>query len=609
MKLKSVTIQGLHKVDSPKTYTFEDLTYLCGPNGSGKSTILQAIQLGLLGYVPGTNKTASAIFSHSNGSKIEIVVKLIKSSDSDPKELSITRTFTKSGAKIVDDLKVSPQGYDINAIIGNLELPILNFNEFLSLTANKQKDLMMSILPGAISEMDTETYLHSLSGYCTEVEDSVNEIATMLPKLKSIDDVKQLNQLLKDLQSQLNAEDKRTASTIQSLVFYDDYIGESDVEALQATINALMLQRDEALTREANAAQYDSAKSKLAEFDKLQSTLEVDSTYLNLLKIRETLSSKIEEYNKAISDTKAKIADYKAEYTQNQKVIDSNGICPFIEYNCEKIETKISELSESNVALQVQIETLTQEIKDNESNIQLSSNELFEVQNSIDHLSAEYKSRDSLVALLQSMNADLNDEASTETSSELSAKLQALNADLVKAAANQKYNELMEVIQKQKFELDAQITYVKAAVKTTGENGLQSDLMAKPFKQIENVMQKLLIDLGLGDLGQVKFNLEAKANSFNFGVQRDKFIGFELLSSGEKCIFTLAFMCAILKMSNSNISFILIDDLFDHLDDSKFETVNANVKQLCQETQIIIAGVNKPVGEDKYIIDVGENND
>ena len=67
MKISSVTIEGMHKLGQPKKYTFNNLTYLYGPNGSGKSTVLEAIQLALLGYIPGMNKKNDYYAKSSNG--------------------------------------------------------------------------------------------------------------------------------------------------------------------------------------------------------------------------------------------------------------------------------------------------------------------------------------------------------------------------------------------------------------------------------------------------------------------------------------------------------------------------------------------------------------
>ena len=61
MEVKSVTIEGMHNA-TRKHYDLGSLSYLYGKNGSGKTTVMQAVQLALLGYIPGTNKRTSDIF-------------------------------------------------------------------------------------------------------------------------------------------------------------------------------------------------------------------------------------------------------------------------------------------------------------------------------------------------------------------------------------------------------------------------------------------------------------------------------------------------------------------------------------------------------------------
>ena len=64
MKLKSVDIWNMHSVKN-KHIELADKNILVGKNGSGKSTVLNAIQLALLGYIPGTNKQNRDIFNHA----------------------------------------------------------------------------------------------------------------------------------------------------------------------------------------------------------------------------------------------------------------------------------------------------------------------------------------------------------------------------------------------------------------------------------------------------------------------------------------------------------------------------------------------------------------
>ena len=314
-----------------------------------------------------------------------------------------------------------------------------------------------------------------------------------------------------------------------------------------------------------------------------------------LLSVITILASIFDETSYAqnmINESKSKIAEYKSEYDQTQKVLNSQGICPFIEDNCEKIESLFEEFETKSDNLASKIWEEDQQIIAYNDKISKLRKNLIMVQNDIDKITSNYRFRDSINRRFEEMK-QLISEPSEYTSSELSDQLNRLNDDLIKASSNQKYNQLMDIVQKQKLELADQIAFIKSAVKVTGENGLQSKVMREPFEKISKEMQNILEFINSQDLGVVKFNLEEKANSFAFGFERNgKLIPFELLSSGEKCIFTLIFMVSIIKISDSLINFILIDDLFDHLDDERFKTVISDICKLSTEVQIIIAGVN-----------------
>ena len=76
MQLKSVTSTNMHNIYGSKVYNFGNINYLQGPNGAGKYTILQAIQFALLGYIPGTNKKLSDIFTHCNSNYMNVQLEM-----------------------------------------------------------------------------------------------------------------------------------------------------------------------------------------------------------------------------------------------------------------------------------------------------------------------------------------------------------------------------------------------------------------------------------------------------------------------------------------------------------------------------------------------------
>ena len=92
MKLKSIQIDGMHNASSKK-YELSDVNYFYGKNGAGKSTILQAIQLAVLGYVPGNKKQNAAIMKHGKGRMMSVSAVF----DDNGKSVSVERSYMKKG--------------------------------------------------------------------------------------------------------------------------------------------------------------------------------------------------------------------------------------------------------------------------------------------------------------------------------------------------------------------------------------------------------------------------------------------------------------------------------------------------------------------------------
>ena len=190
MKIKTITIEGMHNVVR-KTYTLDNLTYFYGKNGVGKSTILQAIQLAILGYIPGTAKKNDAIFKHCNCNKLVVTAIL----DDDGLTREIRRSWKKTDNAISASVEVFPDDFDVDELAGDLELPIFNFNEFTGMTANKLKDWFIQFLPGMNDTIEWESVF---KGYGSE--EDIKAILKGSPKdAVGIDGVCQiLNDLVPD---------------------------------------------------------------------------------------------------------------------------------------------------------------------------------------------------------------------------------------------------------------------------------------------------------------------------------------------------------------------------------------------------------------------------
>ena len=77
-------------------------------------------------------------------------------------------------------------------------------------------------------------------------------------------------------------------------------------------------------------------------------------------------------------------------------------------------------------------------------------------------------------------------------------------------------------------------------------------------------------------------------------MNEDKFISFEALSSGEKCAYMICLLSCIVEMSDAKWKCIILDDIFDHLDDERMEQVFSVINTFSKSIQFILASVKDP---------------
>ncbi|MFA5169824.1 MAG: hypothetical protein WC420_03805 [Candidatus Paceibacterota bacterium] len=157
MRIEEIIMQHIKGQNCRQKLTGRDI--IQGKNGSGKTTRSQAIGLAMLGYVPGSGRTAQDTFKLSSSDIMTAGIKL--------DDFEMSRTFTRSekenpktflkDVSISQEIDVSPSmGERLNSdkekrIIDELgSFPVmLDFNEFLSLSDSKRRDFFYSMSPVA----------------------------------------------------------------------------------------------------------------------------------------------------------------------------------------------------------------------------------------------------------------------------------------------------------------------------------------------------------------------------------------------------------------------------------------------------------------------------
>lgn len=580
MKIKSIYIDGLHNAVN-KTYQLNDLVYLYGRNGAGKTTILNAIQLALLGYIPGTAKNSrEALLRHAKTGHITVRLDL----DNDGESVTIERSYdSKSSA-----LTVTPEGFDIKSTISDLELPIFNFSEFIDQTSNKLKDYFIkNILPTSDGDIDWEQILKNGMADVS-VEDPAETLSYGLDLISEvagspIEQVAQANAKFKEEQSFVKGELARLQATIDSLVYYDDYSGPRDISALDSKLLSLGAIRD-ALIR------YQSAESMASqqhiELDRLKERIDDLGDLSHLEQLHDEYSAQRNQVHAEVIESETILTKLRDEERKLEKVIKGDGVCPYTGNTCEQIN--LDDFQNQYDFISTKLCVRNNELNQLKAKQDAIAGKLSEADANI---SSYHSILDRIKSLETSLSA-LPEKPNTDmTLSGLDAEIQRYTADRDKLKANLAYEATIENITKLKYKSELNNSVLAAWVKLTDINGLQTTLAEQPFAELAATMTKYIQTMYGNDSLQAKFNISAKSNSFSFGLVRDdKYIAYDQLSSGEKCLYTLALMICIIDSSKSPLKLMLCDDMFDHLDSQAVEGTFTALKAV-NNIQFILAGV------------------
>lgn len=600
MQIAKVTITGMHNV-AYQTYGIKDINYLYGNNGAGKSTVMQAIQLALLGYIPGTAKNKTAIFSHANDKMMSVYVLFDDNT-------SILRKWENTGKDIKATVQVMPESLDIASIISALELPIFNFNEFSNMTANKLKDWFINFLPDADTQIDWGNVLRSAYPLADNIQEGfVDHVIDVINGFDGspLDKVRKFNDLCKLNTSQYKAEITRLTDTMQSLVYYDD-CATLDCTALETDIHDTDMQLQAVRHKK-------SIFNKNAEMLKTLAQITAETgvnTNAEFGAKIDALSARLEYYNNmkaaitaevdAVSKLKANI---EADISAKERIINSKSICPYTSTACESINTKIAEMNESCAADKIKLSEYNTKLSECNNKLRAYTTEIIKLDKELSILSSKWTSFETISKTADTSLADTDIETLAAEELGLSAKLAELRDKLTKVKSNQQYEKLKEKISKDNMQATQLLEVYKAWDKLSSVYGLQSKIMEAPFVTFAQDITKYLRQFFGTNNIEAAFHVGETANSFSFGIKRnDAYIEYDMISSGEKCLYALALLLAIVENSNTALKLIMIDDLLDHLDDDMIKSCFTTLYTV-KDIQIILAGV-KPCQIDDIVIQI-----
>lgn len=598
MKISSVYIDGMHNAHGVR-YSFDHVNYLFGDNGAGKSTVLEAIQLALLGYIPGHNKTNQSAFTHANSLAMEVQVTLEDGSDT----YVVSRSFAKMRSSVISKCEVTKNGellseVDPGMFLGNIELPVFNFTEFLNSTPNTLKKWFQEFLPSESDALDIygrlEEDVKDIQGNYSELKLDVQKWISDQKSGDASARVSALNKYLKDIDSLKKQQIADNQAAVSKLIFYDDFEDTMTEESRSAVIKDLknhvsMLRNLQSLINQ--NSQIASSIEKLratASAERIEDDEELKKVESELSDLR----SKYESSAIYVSQKNTEVAVLHTEIDTKSKIISGAGICPYTHAECDSIKEMVDKLQKEVDTAKKNLADLENEIKTvNDSRSKMLA-QIYAFEDEISVKKSAYSQIDLLRSQLHELPENIPADI-PELISKKESEIEKLVEDSAKAFANKRYNELIDNFTKDKYKLELERQVLKVWIATTGPNGLQSELMSNPLGNFETTfntyIQKMFKELDL----RCAFNVSGKANSFSFGLSRnEKYIPYSNLSSGEQCMYILAFMTCIVEHSSSDIKAVIVDDMIDHLDDANAEFVMTSLDSYT-DCQYILAGVKK----------------
>ena len=608
MNLSQVRIENMHGIN--RTYCLKGLNYFVGPNGAGKSTVLQAVQLALLGYIPGYDKNKSSIFQHASAPHMSVELTIKDDSDA---SIVLRRSWIQKGKDIVATAEL-PDNFTIEKLMGGLELPVFNFTEFIGMSANKLKDWFINFLPATSSTIDWAKELNASIAdfgkildpeYVTDTIAIANTTAS-----GGVESIRTFNSMLKDSLSAKKAEYTRLQSTVNSLIHYDDCDDSLDESAIRAEIDAKNA-RLYAISSEIYQAHEQEKLMQKCAASKAAApadSVELDERFKSAMKLRQESADNLSKIEPTITKTADEILTITTTIRSNGKIISGGGLCSYTNAKCDSVVAMLDKLKADNEELFAKSKELSAKLAELNAERSKLSTSITHAENTIRQISACYSTKHTDIEAYDRIASVKYDATKLQAESEsINTNVKCLTDQLTQVVANKKYEALQSKLTADMYATQQIVEMLKVWIKLTDVNGLQSNMMAAPFAALASYMTEDLQTLFSDNTITADFNLTERANSFHFGItlEHGTYVPYNILSSGEKCLFVFALFASLMKSSGARLPMILVDDLLDHLDDKHINSL-FNYLDHNKSLQVIIAGVKPCLHENaaQFVVEV-----
>lgn len=135
---------------------------------------------------------------------------------------------------------------------------------------------------------------------------------------------------------------------------------------------------------------------------------------------------------------------------------------------------------------------LNEQVSRTEKDIEKIKNNISSMEEKIAHIFNAYLKYETLLKQINQKVSGINKQTVTAEINVLKSKIQQYNDTLIKLEANKKYDELTEHLYNDKYKIEQNIGLLKVWIKLTDVNGLQSQIMEAPYKQLAEKMSVYL---------------------------------------------------------------------------------------------------------------------
>lgn len=606
--IKSIRLKNFKCFSNFEVHFDKTVTYLNGMNGEGKSSIIEGIQLALLGYIPGHSKKLSDIFKFSSDKNY---MSVSITYDNLGKDYTIKRTYTNVNGKISCSIDKNDLQDLMSILDVDLETTIFNFKEFIQWSANKQKQWLLNFLQKSENTVTVNwrSEIDNIISANNLIPDElfILEISSELPQTLNFLKIKECNDMIKDRIAEERAIQQSAENTLQEV--------ELSLSAYSCACNDKEELSEELyhVTEELSKLNYckkvithnKSIQCKLDDYADLSDAKENDKIYTTSVDNVTEISNKIKELNEEYQRVCAKYKEIEYELITLEKSTQTT--CPILAIQCDK-------LVEHEEAARLNIQRLRNQqheldLKKSEINNEISEYKdiVSKFEDTLKMLSNRYEERDSLrnSMIVENIPNDITESNIDDYIQYKETERENLHDRLNDAIEYSTLVKTSESMENQKIQSKIRLDLLKELDKLTGQNGLQAKLGKAAVADFLDSLSKTASLFYKNSDYYIDVENE-KSNSFDFGIVKDgNKISYDTLSSGEQCVYMVALLSAILKLSTA-CKLLLIDDVFDHLDEEKIKTV-IKFAESQSDIQYIFAGyqtIAKDESLNKYVVDV-----